>query len=493
VSNTENSDNLPELSADASAEPFVFASTRRDVRARRPLLLRWQAFRALTRVLTLLFVDCAGVAAAIFTALALKAVLRSRLDLVLVYHQTRADVAFASLVTVLLFARSGLYAQRGVRPGFTAVLASLFQVTLVTFAFAVVNGQQFTSYYIFYGSFIFAVFYIGGGRYVYARAGRALLRVFGVQRRTVLVGARARMDAVARALAEAEIVGRLSPHAQRGVAGLISDINAVLDEHDVDEIVIVDPDLSARTGLELIDCAHRRGVRVRIAPSTMEILMQRAQFVPGQGVPLFELQPPILEGLDFLTKRVFDVVVALLLIIVRSPLLLVIALAVALTSPGPVLYHSWRPGIGGVLFPCLKFRSMRDDAEQTVLETWNEADGALFKIRDDPRLTVVGRALRRFSLDELPQLFNVVCGQMSLVGPRPLPQRDFERLQAWHHKRYMVLPGMTGLWQVSGRSDLSFDELVRLDFLYLERWSVFLDLTIIFKTVPAVLSRRGAF
>jgi lipopolysaccharide/colanic/teichoic acid biosynthesis glycosyltransferase len=138
---------------------------------------------------------------------------------------------------------------------------------------------------------------------------------------------------------------------------------------------------------------------------------------------------------------------------------------------------------------------MHTDAEQRQadLESLNEASGPLFKIRDDPRRTRVGKFLRRYSLDELPQLINVLRGEMSLVGPRPLPQRDYERLEAWHMKRYLVMPGMTGLWQVSGRAELDFDDLVRLDFLYLERWSVFLDLTILVKTVPAVLSRRGAF
>jgi lipopolysaccharide/colanic/teichoic acid biosynthesis glycosyltransferase len=127
------------------------------------------------------------------------------------------------------------------------------------------------------------------------------------------------------------------------------------------------------------------------------------------------------------------------------------------------------------------------------LESLNESSGALFKIREDPRLTRVGRFLRRYSLDELPQLANVVRCEMSLVGPRPLPMRDFERLEDWHKKRYLVLPGITGLWQVSGRSELDFDDLVRLDFLYLERWSMILDLSILLKTIPAVLTRRGAF
>jgi lipopolysaccharide/colanic/teichoic acid biosynthesis glycosyltransferase len=188
-------------------------------------------------------------------------------------------------------------------------------------------------------------------------------------------------------------------------------------------------------------------------------------------------------------------VVASLILLFLSPVLLVLALAVRLTSRGPVIYRSWRPGIGRQPFACLKFRTMYRDADerQADLESLNEASGALFKIKDDPRMTPVGRFLRRFSLDELPQLWNVMRGEMSLVGPRPLPQRDFEMLDEWHKKRYLVLPGVTGLWQVSGRSELDFDDLVRLDFLYLEHWSPFLDLTIIVKTVPAVLLRRGAF
>src|SRR6202011_3509721 len=169
--------------------------------------------------------------------------------------------------------------------------------------------------------------------------------------------------------------------------------------------------------------------------------------------------------------------------------------AVRPRSRGPAIYRSVRPGMAGKPFYCFKCRTMREHSDQIQddLEALNEQSGALFKIRDDPRLTAVGRFLRRFSLDELPQLANVVRGEMSLVGPRPLPLRDFERLEEWHKKRYLVLPGITGLWQVSGRAELDVDDLVRLDFLYLERWSIFLGLSIILKTIPAILTRRGAF
>ena len=277
--------------------------------------------------------------------------------------------------------------------------------------------------------------------------------------------------------------------------GLGRAIGETIAGNRVDEVIVVDPDFPERELLELVDRAHERGVRVRIAPSTTGILVHRAEFVPGQSVPLFELRAPVFEGIDFVLKRSFDLVVSTLLVIVFSPLLLAIAVAIKLESRGPMLYRSMRPGIGGVPFACLKFRTMILDAEgrQCDLEEHNEASGALFKMRSDPRRTRVGRALRRFSLDELPQLVNVLRGQMSLVGPRPLPQRDFDRLEEWHLQRYQVMPGMTGLWQVSGRAELDFDDLVRLDFLYLERWSVFLDLTILVKTLPAVIWGRGAY
>ncbi len=481
----------------------------RDVRAKRPpllsFLLRWSTLRRVARVVTLLLLDLAGVFLAIFTALVLKDVVRGHGTAHGAFVQTRHIVAFACLVTVLLFARSNMYSDRGERPGFARILATLFQVTVVALLFALISGgSQFNSYYLFYGSFFFALAYVSSFRYLYETVSGVLLRAAGYRRRAVLVGSGDHIDAVAKALGagphpEVEIVGfvSLTPRPENGIRSLgpLEEIGATIDATRVDEVIVADPDFPEQQLLELVDRAHERGVRVRIAPSTMEILVHRAEFVPGQSVPLFELRPPVFEGFDFVLKRTFDVVLSTLGLIVLSPLLATIALATKLSSRGPVLYRSMRPGMGGVPFACLKFRTMVDDAErrQSDLERQNEASGALFKMREDPRLTAVGRLLRRFSLDELPQLTNVLRGQMSLVGPRPLPQRDFDQLEDWHKKRYMVMPGMTGLWQVSGRAELDFDDLVRLDFLYLERWSVFLDLTILVKTLPAVIWGRGAF
>jgi len=480
----------------------------RDIRRKRPplmsFLLRIDTARRFARVVSLLALDFAGVSLALFTALVLKEAVHGSVAPADALHGTKQFLAFAYLLTALLFARSGLYAARALRPGLSRIVASLFQVSLVALIFAVVSGEHFSSYYIFWGSLGFAFLYVSSLRAAYEWLTGVALRAAGYQRRAVLVGRGKHIGDVARALGDAphspiQVVGFLSPHAlpANGVKplGALDDLEAVLAGERIDEVIIADPDFPQDDAVELVDQCHRRGVRVRLAPSTMEILINRAEFLPGQSVPLFELGPPVFEGIDFALKRTFDIVGSTLLLALLSPLLLAITVAVRLTSRGPVVFRSTRRGIGQRPFACLKFRTMYTDAEerQADLEELNEASGALFKIREDPRLTPVGRMLRRFSLDELPQLVNVLRGEMSLVGPRPLPERDYAMLEDWHRKRYLVLPGITGLWQVSGRSELDFDDLVHLDFIYLERWSVALDLTILLKTIPAVFLRRGAY
>jgi exopolysaccharide biosynthesis polyprenyl glycosylphosphotransferase len=196
-----------------------------------------------------------------------------------------------------------------------------------------------------------------------------------------------------------------------------------------------------------------------------------------------------------LIKRALDLVLCALALIVLAPLLLLIALAITLDSPGPVIYRQQRVGKGGRCFFLYKFRSMHRDAEKQIehLRALNEASGPLFKMRHDPRITRVGRFLRRWSLDELPQLMNVVQGEMSLVGPRPPLPVEVAQYEPWQLGRLRAVPGVTGLSQVSGRSDLTFGETVRLDLHYIREWSLALDLHILLRTIPAVLSSRGAY
>jgi exopolysaccharide biosynthesis polyprenyl glycosylphosphotransferase len=294
------------------------------------------------------------------------------------------------------------------------------------------------------------------------------------------------------------VVGReqlVAGVALEDAAGQAGRLRAALDPARVDEVILTGWSGDDAPVLELLEVCRRRGLPVRLAPTTAELLSHAVQAIPAPGLPLFELRPPVLGGAAFLAKRAFDIVMGSLLGLLAAPLIGAAALAIKLEDRGPVIHRSRRVGVEESTFTCFKLRTMREGAEgeQADLEEHNEAGGAIFKIRDDPRVTRVGGVLRRYSIDELPQLWNVLRGEMSLVGPRPLPIRDYERLDNLHRNRYLVLPGLTGLWQVSGRSDLTFDELVRLDFYYIETWSIWLDLTIIARTIPVVLGRKGAY
>ena len=303
------------------------------------------------------------------------------------------------------------------------------------------------------------------------------------------------MDVVAACVAQPGAAGQV---AATGVPvwGGLDDVLEVVRRSNADAVAVTSASETAAVYLRRLSWElEGSGIELLVSPGLVEIAGPRLHVRPFVGLPLLSIEEPVFSGWKRVLKGALDRVGAALLLILIAPVFLAIALAVALTSRGPVLYRHERVGAHGRLYTMYKFRSMVEgaDAQLQDLLAFNEGHGLLFKMRHDPRVTPVGRWLRRFSLDELPQLLNVLRGEMSLVGPRPLPQRDFERLEDWHKKRYLVLPGITGLWQVSGRSELNSDDLVRLDFLYLERWSILLDLLILLKTIPAVFSRRGAF
>ena len=260
---------------------------------------------------------------------------------------------------------------------------------------------------------------------------------------------------------------------------------AVCSSHEVTADVV------RRLGWEL----ERYGVDLMLTAELADVAVPRITVSPAPGMSLLHVDTPRFEGPKFSVKQVMDWGLTALLTILVSPVLLVITLAVALTSRGPVFYLSHRVGRGGRTFPMVKFRTMYVGADRDVvaLAATNEAAGPLFKMRADPRITRVGRVLRRYSLDELPQLFNVLCGHMSLVGPRPPLPHEVAAYEERMRRRLLVKPGMTGLWQVTGRSDLSWEESVRLDVYYAENWTPFLDLLILAQTARAVVSGRGAY
>jgi exopolysaccharide biosynthesis polyprenyl glycosylphosphotransferase len=483
---------------------------RGDVRASRLYILSRGPILTLARrvlsIASLVALDVIGLALGIYVALVVRQLVRGDGEIFwsLLWREGPAEwLKFAAPITVLVFAQAGLYRVRERRPGPGRVLASLIVVALIVLAFGLGTDYDFSTSGLIPTSVVTCAIAIGLLRAAYESVSLELMRMAGIRRRVILVGEGESLARLQRSLAATrgglayEFVGAV---AEEHVAGLRplgsrSELSRVLEDVRPDELVLAEAALDERAVLEVVEQAHKHGIRVRLAPDTTELLVQRGEYVPGQGTPLFELRPPVLTGWDWAVKRSFDVVTSVLVLVLGLPLWTLIALAVKLSSKGPVLYVDRRIGVGEREFPMLKFRTMVSGAAdlQPGLEEQNEASGALFKMRDDPRVTRVGRILRRLSLDEIPQIVNVLRGEMSLVGPRPLPLRDYRLLEDWHRARYAVLPGMTGLWQISGRSGLTFDDLVRLDFTYLENWSIWLDITIIAKTIPAVLTRRGAY
>ena len=454
----------------------------------------------------LVVLDVAGLALGIYIALVVRQLVAGDGDILwgLLWREGPAEwLKFAAPITVLVFAQAGLYRQRELRPGAGRILACLIVVALIVLAFGIGTGYDFSTSGLIPTSVIFAAVTISLLRAAYESVSLELMRSAGVRRRVVLVGAGESLMRLRSSLAAArgglgyEFVGAVAPAPVPGLAllGSREELALVLDQVKPDEVILSEADFDERAVLEVVEQAHRQGIKVRLAPDTTELLVQRGEYVPGQGAPLFELRPPVLTGWDWAVKRGFDLLGSLLVLAIGLPLWLLIAAAIKIDSRGPILFVDRRIGVGEREFGMLKFRTMVADAAalQTDLESENEAGGALFKIRDDPRVTRVGRFLRRFSLDEIPQVLNVLKGEMSFVGPRPLPLRDYRLLEDWHRARYRVLPGMTGLWQISGRSGLTFDDMVRLDFTYLENWSIWLDISIIAKTIPAVITRRGAY
>ncbi|MBL0058304.1 MAG: exopolysaccharide biosynthesis polyprenyl glycosylphosphotransferase [Elusimicrobia bacterium] len=245
----------------------------------------------------------------------------------------------------------------------------------------------------------------------------------------------------------------------------------------------------------MAEISEEAGVIFRIVPDILELRMGELILDESLGLPTFQVKSVSLHGWTYVYKRTFDLFVSVGLLVVGAVPLALLAILIKLDSPGPVFFRQERVGYKGKNFKIFKFRSMSTDAEDRLeeLRHLNERPGPLFKIKKDPRITRVGRWIRRLSVDEIPQLFNVLAGDMSLVGPRPQLPKEAESNDEWARKRLNVLPGISGLWQVSGRAQLSYEEMIELDVFYIEHWSPGLDLKILLKTIPTVFGRQGAY
>lgn len=280
------------------------------------------------------------------------------------------------------------------------------------------------------------------------------------------------------------------------IMGGESNMLAAIRQCGADTVAIASTECLGVRGIRrLIWDLEPMGVDLVVSTGAMDVALSRLVMRPIAGLPLLHIEKPLYRGSKRFEKRAFDFCFSLIVLVLMSPVLLVTAIAVKLTSRGPVLYSSERIGIDGKPFAMLKFRTMVEDADRQLdsLLSANESDGLIFKIKDDPRVTPLGRFLRRYSIDELPQFINVLRNEMSVVGPRPPLRREVEAYDCEVLRRLLVKPGISGLWQVSGRSDLSWNEAVRLDLSYVDNWSMVGDILIIAKTFGAVLQRQGAY
>jgi len=279
------------------------------------------------------------------------------------------------------------------------------------------------------------------------------------------------------------------------VIGDLSQLSELVDAHGAECVFVASSAVGPEQMKQITMYLGRSGVEVKVSANMTDILSSRLTVEPVGNLLALSLRPVRLSGGQAAAKRAFDLVAASFAIALAAPVWVVLALMIKLTSRGPVLYRQERIGRGGQPFVIYKFRTMVRGADLMLadLAAHNEASGPLFKLRNDPRITRIGRWLRRWSLDELPQLLNVVKGDMSLVGPRPPLPNEVDKYEEWHRGRLQVRPGITGVWQVGGRSDLSFDDYVRLDLFYIENWSIAYDLFILGKTIPAVLFHTGAY
>jgi len=300
-----------------------------------------------------------------------------------------------------------------------------------------------------------------------------------------------------------EIIGHLDKDGLRSgndiagvpVIGTVSDIGKILKSNVIDEVIIAIPRSLLSDAEPIAHACEEEGIKLKIMADIYNLEVVQTKLLQLGKIPLLSLEPIAQDEIKLMAKRVIDLIITVLSLPVALPLMAVIVIAIKLDSPGPGIFVQQRVGFKKRLFPLFKFRSMYVDAEERLkeIEHLNEARGPIFKIKNDPRLTRVGKIIRKLSLDELPQLFNVLRGEMSLVGPRPMSTRDVNLFdKGIQRKRFSVKPGISCIWQISGRSDLPFERWLELDLEYIRNWTLWLDFKILIKTIPAVLLTKGA-
>jgi len=422
------------------------------------------------------------------------------------------SAALIGLVWIGFFALTGLYVirrpRRKLEEAVKVILASTFGIMGVII-FIFFRGELFTSRFVVLAAWILAFVYVIVGRQTVRIVQYFLLRKGITAERVVIVGGE---DATTSALVE-----EYSKYPQRGYVIVkrvhrwsdeaAAEIVELMKARGVDEIFLTDTEASRATTLSIIEFTEDHHLTFRYAADTLATHTDLMTTTVA-GIPVIEVKRTRLEGWGRVYKRVFDVIASIVLIVLTSPIMLLATIIVFLDSRGPIIFKNERVGLHGNTFDVFKFRSMvathsvgkqfNDQRaalayEQKLIREKGIKEGPIYKIKDDPRITRVGKFLRRYSIDELPQLFNVLNGNMSLVGPRPHQPREVAKYQRHHRRVLMIRPGITGLAQVSGRSDLDFEDEMKLDTFYIENWTPLMDTAILFKTPYAVLTKKGVY
>ena len=382
------------------------------------------------------------------------------------------------------------------------ILRSTFMAVVITFAFTFATRQLLFSRFVLLFAFPSAALSVAVWHWLFHRISRtwALRKGRGIRVAVYGTGSGSSAAELAsfmenRASVPYRIAGFPSPPEGLDSAGKAASVLTWMHANDVSELVLADPDIPREDVSALVYMCEHEGFSYKLAADVFDLVSMTARVVHMGGTTMVESVPPPLGGGRSVLKRVLDLSIAVPAVILLLPLGLAVSAAIVLDTGFPVFYGQTRLGRGNRPFRMMKFRSMKVGAHEMryQLQTANEATGPLFKMRRDPRVTRVGGFLRKWSIDELPQLFNVIAGSMSLVGPRPPLREEVEDYTERHLKRLQTIPGITGVWQVSGRSNLGFGEMIKLDLYYVDNWSIWMDVAILLLTLPAVLVRKGAY
>jgi exopolysaccharide biosynthesis polyprenyl glycosylphosphotransferase len=388
------------------------------------------------------------------------------------------------------------------------IVRSTMIAMLIMIGITFIYQPFFYSRLIYLYAAILIMLLLGLGRFLWGLVlGQLRARGIGVSRVLIVGAGDVGRTVIRTVMAQPEfgyrVVALVDDHTESSVLSIgpvpmiegLQCLPQIIAEKSIDEVIVALPWADHQRILDIFQLCDGLGIRARTVPDLFQLSLNRVDVEDLGGVPVIGLKTASIRGANFFVKRVMDIVIGSSVLLIASPFMLLLALAIKMDSPGPVIFRQKRVGAHGREFVVFKFRSMREgaDEQKEQLLGFNEMNGPLFKMREDPRTTRVGRFLRRSSVDELPQLFNVLRGEMSMVGPRPHTSAEVAQYQNWQRQVLEAPPGLTGLAQVSGRSQLSFDEQCLLDIYYIENWSPALDLKILLRTVPKALSGEGAY